>query len=395
MLNKYSSSDGYAVTEILLAVVIISIAFIEITRAYANISNYATSAISLSQSSNLAHSTMERIMAQDFDERGNEKGDYSLSFDGVNDYVNLGNIFNFTSNYSIEAWVKTSLDSREQRILTKFERGGGGSLNAGIISTGEFRVSHNVAPWGVKSSKTVNDGKWHHVAATYDMTTLRLYVDGLLDAAINTDVNSITSYDIQIGRSFKTGSYSHGYFEGSIDEVRIWNDVRTAEEILNYHRTRISNPYLDSSLKVYLRMNAGKGSIAFDHSSSMSHGGINGASWVTSWSTFLGSETENQWSLFDDVDDFNGVSFVDSDYEGLDANSNNFSGLGGRITVKYISLNSNTDPISFIDSGPPSDFKQITIKVGIPGTSDSTQLDAIKSAKSDQGYTLNFSPYGN
>ena len=142
-------------------------------------------------------------------------------------------------------------------------------------------------------------------------------------------------------------------------------------------------------------MNAGKGSIAFDHSSSMSHGGINGASWVTSWSTFLGSETENQWSLFDDVDDFNGVSFVDSDYEGLDANSNNFSGLGGRITVKYISLNSNTDPISFIDSGPPSDFKQITIKVGIPGTSDSTQLDAIKSAKSDQGYTLNFSPYGN
>ena len=54
MFNKYSSSDGYAVTEILLAVVIISIAFIEITRAYANISNYATSAISLSQSSNLA-----------------------------------------------------------------------------------------------------------------------------------------------------------------------------------------------------------------------------------------------------------------------------------------------------------------------------------------------------
>ena len=63
--------------------------------------------------------------------------------------------------------------------------------------------------------------------------------------------------------------------------------------------------------------------------------------------------------------------------------------------MKYISLNSNTDPISFIDSGSPSDFKQITIKVGIPGTSDSTQLDAIKSAKSDQGYALNFSPYGN
>jgi hypothetical protein len=68
--------------------------------------------------------------------------------------------------------------------------------------------------------------------------------------------------------------------------------------------------------------------------------------------------------------------------------------LGGRIAVKYVSLNTGTNPYSFDNSGSPTDFKQITIKVGIPGTSDSTQLDAIKSAKADQGYALTFSPYG-
>jgi hypothetical protein len=95
------------------------------------------------------------------------------------------------------------------------------------------------------------------------------------------------------------------------------------------------------------------------------------------------------------VDDFNGITFKDSDYTGLNANSNNFSGLGGRITVKYVSLNTGTNPYTFDDSGTPTDYKQITVKVGIPGSTDSTRLDGIKSAKVDQGYALTFSPYGN
>ena len=78
-----------------------------------------------------------------------------------------------------------------------------------------------------------------------------------------------------------------------------------------------------------------------------------------------------------------------------------FSGLGGRIYVKYVSLNTESprdgtigNPYTFDDSVTPTDYKQITVKVGIPGTTDSTQLDAIKAAKVNQGYRLDFSPYG-
>ena len=116
------------------------------------------------------------------------------------------------------------------------------------------------------------------------------------------------------------------------------------------------------------------------------------------YSTSLGREGETTWSGNNDVDDFHTVSFKDSDYTGLDAGSNNFSGLGGRVYVKYISLNGGSgtsgDPYTFNDSGTPTDYKQITVKVGIPGTTDSTQIDAIKSAKVDQGYRLTISPYG-
>ena len=145
-------------------------------------------------------------------------------------------------------------------------------------------------------------------------------------------------------------------------------------------------------------MNNGAGTVAFDHSLSMAHGTITNsvasiwASGSISWtsSSNLGNDGEAaNWSENNDVDDFYKAvapasPLLDSD----------FSGLGRRIYVKYLSV-TGSGPYSFIDSAIPTDYKQITVKVGIPGTTDSTQLDAIKTAKVNQGYSLIFSPYGN
>ena len=151
-------------------------------------------------------------------------------------------------------------------------------------------------------------------------------------------------------------------------------------------------------------MNNETGTVAFDHSSSMAHGTITNsvasiwASGSISWtsSSNLGNDGEAaNWSENNDVDDFyktGASSLVDDD----------FSGLGGRIYVKYVSINTDdprdgtiANPYTFDDSVSPTNYKQITVKVGIPGTTDSTQLDAIKAAKVNHGYSLTFSPYGN
>ena len=140
-------------------------------------------------------------------------------------------------------------------------------------------------------------------------------------------------------------------------------------------------------------MNNETGTVTFDHSSSMAHGTINNAdTWTSgsiSWTSNsnLGAEGEANWSENNDVDDFykTGASSLLDD---------EFSGLGGRIYVKYVSIDTGTNPDSFVESGTPTNYKQITVKVGIPGTTDSTQLDAIKAAKVNQGYSLTFSPYG-
>ena len=145
-------------------------------------------------------------------------------------------------------------------------------------------------------------------------------------------------------------------------------------------------------------MNNGTGTVAFDHSSSMAHGTITNSApyiWASgsiSWTSKsnLGNDGEAaDWSENNDVDDFYGTG---PDSPLLDSG---FSGLGRRTYVKYVSIDTGTNPNSFVESGIPTNYKQITVKVGIPGTTDSTQLDAIKSAKVNQVYSLTFSPYGN
>ena len=369
MSSKFRGHPGYAITEVLVATVVLSIGFLELTNAFSNISRVANQAVAITKSSNLAHATMERVMSNSFDAKGNEAGDCSLVFDG-SDYVDIGNVFNGVQTVSF--WLEADgVGAGIVNIIglnnSEYVRINNGTLQSNIDSP-TFYVN------GIQDATSIGSAnRWYHVAIT-----------------TSTPINA---NNVQIGRLAASGAT----FSGMIDEVRLWNDVRTASEILTNHQISISSPFTNSDLKLYLRMNRGSGAVIYDHSSSMVHGDITGAAWTStsaSWSATLGREGETTWSGNNDVDDFHTLSFTDSDYSGLDAGSNNFSGLGGRIYVKYVSLNTGSPPYTFDDSGTPTDYKQITVKIGIPGSTDSTQLNAIKTAKANQGYTLTFSPYG-
>ena len=377
MHSDFRGKPGYAITEVLVATVVLSIGFIELTNAYSNISRVANQAVAMTKASNLSHATMERIISQNFDAKGNEAGDYALVFDGTDDYVDIGNVA--TGIKTISFWVEADDISTHTDYVI--------DLNG----TDYIKI--------VNGEVTVNniDSPTYYINAIADERTIAT-IDAWYHVAITTATGMVAD-DVDIGR---VEGVDTEFFFGKIDEVRLWNDVRTAAEILTYYNKSYPNPYDDNTLKLYYKLNNGSGSIVYDYSSSsISHGTITNAIWTSqssSWSITLGREGETTWSGNNDVDDFHTVSFKDSDYTGLDAGSNNFSGLGGRVYVKYISLNGGSgasgDPYTFNDSGTPTDYKQITVKVGIPGTTDSTQLDAIKSAKVDQGYPLTFSPYG-
>ena len=383
MLNKRRAQAGFAIVEVLVATVVIAIGFLELARAFRNINGVANQAVAMTKASNLAHATMERIMSQNFDARGNEAGGYALDFDGDNDWVDVGAVH--SDIQTISFWIQADAVSGTDYVIdlngTAYIKVATGVVTAVGITSPTYYLN------GVEVSsvldRTITADAWYHVAVT-----------------TATPIDAGDAGDVDIGRVL-TGE-DEEYFDGKIDEVRLWDNVRTNVEIDSIHNSSITDPYNSTNLVLYCPMNNGTGLVAFDHSVNKNHGSLEGMDnndWVTGYSTSLGKEYyESTWSGYNDVDDFHTVSFKDSDYTGLDAGSNNFSGLGGRVYVKYISLNGGSgtsgDPYTFNDSVTPTDYKQITVKVGFPGTTDSTQLDAIKSAKVDQGYSTTFSPYG-
>lgn len=75
-------------------------------------------------------------------------------------------------------------------------------------------------------STTLNNGSWHHVATTYDGTTRRIYLNGVQVNADTPGANGATA------ANFRIGSTNNGeFFNGSIDDVAIYNHALTAAEV--------------------------------------------------------------------------------------------------------------------------------------------------------------------
>lgn len=76
-----------------------------------------------------------------------------------------------------------------------------------------------------------NDGNWHHLAVTHNGTTTIVYVDGVIRGTRNTTYNT-TGFDYQMGVSLRNGNWDFR-FQGTIDELRVWNVARTQQEIFD------------------------------------------------------------------------------------------------------------------------------------------------------------------
>lgn len=164
---------------------------------------------------------------------------YALAFDGSDDYVSLGDQLDLgTDDRSISLWVKTSDTSSTGRcILSK-----GNSLSVNqhsiyLLPDGRLRAVMNINGTGrtitASSSVQINDDEWHHIAVTIDRSDkMSLYVDGSCKGTV--DIRAVEDVDAQNSDNFYLGRTSGGdYFPGTIDEVKIYTGVLSAQEVFD------------------------------------------------------------------------------------------------------------------------------------------------------------------
>lgn len=160
---------------------------------------------------------------------GKEGG--ALQFDGANDYVSTPFILDpAKGSFSAFAWVKSN--ARGQVIISQND-GTGTRWLWTDPSYGRLTSWLIHPPFGpLMSGTTITDGQWHHVGLIYDFEGLKryLYVDGT-EVAKDSDfvggVGSDGGLYIGADKTLNAGSF----FSGLIDDVRIYNQPLSAEEI--------------------------------------------------------------------------------------------------------------------------------------------------------------------
>ena len=162
----------------------------------------------------------------------NVLGGTALQFDRlVSKYVAVPNSpsLNPTTAFTIEAWVKpTTLSSWRTIILKEKTTSLAYALYANTDTGKPSAEMYGTSALAGTTQLPLNT--WTHIAATYDGTTLKLYINGSMVSSKSTSITIRISLDpLRIGGNTKWGEY----FNGLIDEVRIYNRALTNLEIEN------------------------------------------------------------------------------------------------------------------------------------------------------------------
>jgi hypothetical protein len=155
----------------------------------------------------------------------------AMVFSG-DDWVGVSNHSDLTpaNGVTVEAWIKTTGATTAKIVDSCVGESQGFYLGLNAIGQLSFvwsTTGHGAVGTDANGAgQTVNDGAWHHVAATYDTVTSAygLYVDGAVakSGQFGSGTLKQSTEAFEIGRAFT----------GQIDNVRVWDTARSAAEIL-------------------------------------------------------------------------------------------------------------------------------------------------------------------
>ena len=155
-----------------------------------------------------------------------ERGEVAF-FDGVDDYVELttsSSLDLVNSSFTVSAWVKLNTENGIQPVLGNSIETDNQGLQLGLEdSKAKMSFFNN----DLEGTQAISSNEWHFITYSYDLDnqTMTIYVDGERDATV-TGKNAFEGFDL-----VTIGLAQGAFFSGYVDDLRIWKDALTDEEI--------------------------------------------------------------------------------------------------------------------------------------------------------------------
>jgi YD repeat-containing protein len=175
----------------------------------------------------------------------------SLNFNGTTQYLTTP-ITTVYQQFTLSAWIKPLSSGRSSPFLVN-------KISYYAVAVNDWPISFYGATNGTSATIQISPGidystcmratsptfmadQWHHVAATYDGTTLRAYADGAYNQTTASYTLPSNSLPWTIGRAALEagGGVGNSFYSGSIDEVRISKVARSPDWILAEYRNQSS-----------------------------------------------------------------------------------------------------------------------------------------------------------
>ena len=203
----------------------------------------------------------------------------SLYFDGSLDKVTVpaNSALNFNTG-TVEAWVKPGASSTNRAVLAMRTTVSNTRWSIHLNESANSMGLYNGSAYTTFSYNFV-PGTWYHVAVSFTGSATVFYINGVQAHSMTTQINtSVTNTPFAVGSPNDPG-YLHEDFIGEMDEVRVWNVVRTAAQILSSKDSGLAGT--ETGLVTYLPFNENTGNTSSDESTNGFTATINGAVWNT------------------------------------------------------------------------------------------------------------------
>ncbi|GEM_PF-3075702 len=190
----------------------------------------------------------------------------AASFNGGGAYVQIPGIHFGSADFTIEGWIKPSVLGGYVFTTRSSEGAGDGSWFALQLYSNKLSLELAACNGGgyrvVLANSTLSAGNWYHIAVVRNSTTFTFYINGIQDGQVsdNASLRVLSTPHTSFGGWVGYVDYTSAWYNGQIDEFRIWNVARTQAQIQsNLHKTLIGN---EAGLLAYYNFDETSGGVS-------------------------------------------------------------------------------------------------------------------------------------